>query len=65
MDLPATNIPLVSEEIFDKEPIPLTASSSLTIRTTSDDEITNTEPPVLPPMEIQSKVFRSFQSSFY
>ncbi|CAF3569477.1 unnamed protein product [Rotaria sp. Silwood1] len=36
------------EETFDKESMPLTASSSLTLRTTSDDELTNPEQQVLP-----------------
>ena len=48
---------LVSEETFDKESVPLTASSSLTLRTTSDDEITTSEQKSLPPIEIQPKVF--------
>lgn len=56
MDTVTTNVSLIPEETYDKESVPLTASSSLTLRTTSDDEITNAEPPTLPPMEFQPKV---------
>jgi hypothetical protein len=56
MDISSTIIPLISEETFDKESVPLTASSSLTLRTTSDDEITTSEQTSLPPIEIQPKV---------
>ncbi len=65
MDIPSTIIPLISEETFDKESVPLTASSSLTLRTTSDDEITNSEQPSLPPIEIQPKVFTFFIVFFF
>ncbi|CAF3502980.1 unnamed protein product [Rotaria sp. Silwood1] len=47
-DVPPTTTFLPSEETFDKESMPLTASSSLTLRTTSDDELTNPEQQVLP-----------------
>lgn len=40
--------PLPSEETFDKESIALTASSSLTLRTTSDDEMTTFDPLSMP-----------------
>ncbi len=56
MDIPSAVVPLVLEETFDKESVPLTASSSLTLRTTSDDEMTNSEQPFLPSMDIQPKV---------
>ncbi|CAF0757215.1 unnamed protein product [Rotaria sordida] len=43
VDIPSITVPVLLEETFDKESIPLTASSSLTLRTTSDDELTNAE----------------------
>lgn len=65
MDIPSNVVPLLPEETFDKESVPLTASSSFTLRTTSDDELTNSEQPLLPPIEIQSKVFSISFSFFY
>lgn len=38
---------MVPEETIDKESIPLTASSSLTLRTTSDDDVGNADPPLV------------------
>lgn len=49
MDVSPPAIPPVCEEVFDKESVPLTASSSITLRTTSEDEIANLEPQILPP----------------
>ncbi|CAF1060966.1 unnamed protein product [Adineta ricciae] len=49
MDVSPPAIPPVCEEAFDKESVPLTASSSITLRTTSEDEIANPEPQILPP----------------
>jgi hypothetical protein len=64
IDQSSTIIPLVSEETFDKESIPLTASSSFTLRTTSDDDMTNFEqPPSV--IETQQKVFFRFRSIIY
>ena len=60
MDNTTTTISLIPEEPYDKESMPLTASSSLTLRTTSDDEIANAEPLSLPPIEFQTKVFLLF-----
>ncbi|CAF3862642.1 unnamed protein product [Rotaria magnacalcarata] len=48
MDIPSMPIPVLPEENFDRESMPLTASSSLTLRTTSDDEVTNSGPLPLP-----------------
>ncbi|CAM2702999.1 unnamed protein product [Rotaria socialis] len=48
MDIPSTSVPVLPEETFDRESMPLTASSSLTLRTTSDDELTNSGPLPLP-----------------
>jgi hypothetical protein len=60
LDIPSTILPLVSDETFDKESVLLTASSSLTLRTTSDEEITNSEQQLLPSIDTQPKVFIYF-----
>ena len=64
-----TAVPLVSEETFDKESIPLTASSSLTLRTTSDDEMTTFDQPLMPSEPYQKVSSSSFPfvnlSSFF
>ena len=61
MDVPSTTVSMLAEETPDKESISLTASSSLTLRTTSDDEITNSEQVSLSTLsaltDTQSKVF--------
>jgi hypothetical protein len=58
--------PLPSEETFDKESIALTASSSLTLRTTSDDEMTTFDPLSMPnePYQKVSSYFFVLKLSF-
>ncbi|CAF3854382.1 unnamed protein product [Rotaria sp. Silwood2] len=57
VDVPSTTVSVLPEETFDKESIPLTASSSLTLRTTSDEELTNPEQQLLstPPAIIETQ----------